>query len=93
MAETNNNSTKPPNQDNPGPLGSIGAYTLIKKIAEGGMGSIFLGKSKSDDSYVAIKLMSEQYVHNPVLVKRFEQEYKVASKLEHPNLVKSALLR
>ena len=89
MPETNNNSTKPPNQDNPGPLGSIGAYTLIKKIAEGGMGSIFLGKNKSDDSYVAIKLMSEQYAHNPVLVKRFEQEYKVASKLEHPNLVKA----
>lgn len=69
--------------------GTIGNYVLIKKIAEGGMGSIFLGKSKTDDSYVAIKVMAAQYIHNPILVKRFEQEYRIAKKLEHPNLVRA----
>ena len=71
------------------PLGKIGQYDLLKKIAEGGMGSIYMARSTKDKSVVAIKVMSPLYVHNPVLLKRFEQEYKVASKFNHPNLVRA----
>lgn len=71
------------------PLGKISHYELLKKIAEGGMGSIYMARNIKDKSVVAIKVMSPNYVHNPVLLKRFEQEYKVASKFTHPNLVKA----
>jgi serine/threonine protein kinase len=70
-------------------LGKIGQYDLLKKIAEGGMGSIYMARSTKDKSVVAIKVMSPNYVHNPVLLKRFEQEYRVASKFNHPNLVRA----
>ena len=71
------------------PLGKIGQYDLLRKIAEGGMGSIYMARSTKDKSVVAIKVMSPNYVHNPVLLKRFEQEYRVASKFNHPNLVRA----
>ncbi len=70
-------------------LGKIGKYVLLKKIAEGGMGSIYMARNPSKNEVVAIKVMSPNYVHNPVLLKRFEQEYRVASKFEHPNLVRA----
>ena len=56
------------------PLGKISHYELLKKIAEGGMGSIYMARNIKDKSVVAIKVMSPNYVHNPVLLKRFEQE-------------------
>jgi len=71
------------------PLGKIGQYELLKKIAEGGMGSIFMARNIKNNSVVAIKVMSPNYVHNPVLLKRFEQEFRVASKFNHPNLVRA----
>ncbi|NBR05892.1 MAG: serine/threonine protein kinase [Planctomycetes bacterium] len=71
------------------PLGKIGHYDLLKKIAEGGMGSIYMARNTKDKTVVAIKVMSPNYVHNPVLLKRFEQEYRVASKFNHPNLVRA----
>jgi len=71
------------------PLGKIGQYELLKKIAEGGMGSIYMGRNIKNKTVVAIKVMSPNYVHNPVLLKRFEQEFRVASKFNHPNLVRA----
>lgn len=70
-------------------LGKVGKYDLLKKIADGGMGSIYLGRNPVDGTVVAIKVMSAIYVSNPVLVKRFEQEFRVASRINHPNLVRA----
>ena len=71
------------------PLGKVGQYELLKKIAEGGMGSIYMARNIKNKTVVAIKVMSPNYVHNPVLLKRFEQEFRVASKFNHPNLVRA----
>ncbi|MGL4423005.1 MAG: protein kinase domain-containing protein, partial [Gemmataceae bacterium] len=68
---------------------SIGNYELISKIAEGGMGAVYKGRSKITGDIVAIKIVPSETAKNPVLLKRFEQEFKAASLLDHPNVVKA----
>lgn len=68
---------------------TIGAYDLILKIAEGGMGAVYKGRSQVTGDIVAIKIIPSDTAKNPVLLKRFEQEFRAASLLDHPNVVKA----
>ncbi len=68
---------------------SIGNYDLLEKIAEGGMGAIYRGKHRETGQIVAIKIMPPHMAQNPVLLKRFEQEFRAASRLDHPNIVRA----
>src|SRR5438105_4813061 len=68
---------------------SVGNYDLLEKIAEGGMGAIYRGKHRSTGQIVAIKIMPPHMAQNPILLKRFEQEFRAASRLDHPNIVRA----
>jgi serine/threonine protein kinase len=68
---------------------SVGNYDLVEKIAEGGMGAIYRGRHRSTGQVVAIKIMPAHMASNPVLLKRFEQEFRAASRLDHPNIVRA----
>ncbi|HTU20047.1 MAG TPA: serine/threonine-protein kinase [Gemmataceae bacterium] len=68
---------------------SIGNYDLLEKIAEGGMGAIYRGRHRDSGMIVAIKIMPPHMAQNPVLLKRFEQEFRAASRLDHPNIVRA----
>ncbi len=70
-------------------LESIGNYDLLEKIAEGGMGAIYRGRHRHTGQVVAIKIMPAHMAHNAVLLKRFEQEFRAASRLDHPNIVRA----
>jgi serine/threonine protein kinase len=70
-------------------LQTIGRYDLFEKIAEGGMGTVYKALDKSSGQVVAIKIVPPQVAKNPVLMKRFEQEYSVANSLQHPNIVRA----
>src|SRR5262249_40882386 len=67
----------------------IGSYELLDKIAEGGMGAIYRARHRDTGDIVAVKIMPSQMAANPVLLKRFEQEFRAASRLDHPNMVKA----
>ncbi|MGL6076597.1 MAG: serine/threonine protein kinase [Fimbriiglobus sp.] len=67
----------------------IGNYDLISKIAEGGMGAVYKGRSRASGEIVAIKIVPAETAKNPLLLKRFEQEFKAASLIDHPNVVKA----
>jgi serine/threonine protein kinase len=71
------------------PLQSIGDYDLLEKIAEGGMGAIFRGRHRQTGQIVAVKVMPPHMASNPILTKRFEQEFRTASRLDHPNIVRA----
>lgn len=73
----------------PNTMQSIGNYDLVEKIAEGGMGSIYRGRKRDTGQIVAIKIMPPHMASNPVLLKRFEQEFRAASRLDHPNIVRA----
>lgn len=67
----------------------IGLYDLIYKIAEGGMGAVYKARNQTTGEIVAVKIIPSETAKNPILMKRFEQEFKAASLLDHPNIVKA----
>lgn len=70
-------------------LQAVGNYDLLEKIAEGGMGTIYRARQRETGQIVAIKIMPSHTAQNPVLLKRFEQEFRAASRLDHPNIVRA----
>lgn len=68
---------------------TLGNYNLLEKIGEGSMGKVYKGRHWETQQLVAIKIISPNIARNPVLLKRFEQEFRIASKLDHPNIVKA----
>jgi len=70
-------------------LQTVGNYEIIQKIAEGGMGSIYKGRNRQTGEIVAIKIMPPHMASNEILLKRFEQEFRAASRLAHPNIVRA----
>jgi serine/threonine protein kinase len=77
-------------QDAPTPaLQSIGSYDILAKIAEGGMGTVYKGRSRATGQIVAIKIVPTQAARNQTLLKRFEREFLAARALDHANVVKA----
>src|SRR5262245_37097163 len=64
-----------------------GKYKIIKKIGEGGMGSVYIADQEPIDRKVAIKVLLGKLAEDEVAVKRFEQEARAISKMQHPNTV------
>src|SRR5436190_8184168 len=71
------------------PLKAVGEFEVVDKIAEGGMGTVYRGKHQQSGQIVAIKIIPSHMTSNKVLLKRFENEFKAASKLDHPNVVRA----
>lgn len=73
----------------PKPPGAIvGGYTLLEEVGRGGMGSVYRATAP-DGSTVAVKLLAAHLNDNPILLKRFQQEARLAKRISHPNLVKA----
>jgi len=68
---------------------TYGNYELGQKIAEGGMGSVYRARHVGTGEQFAIKVLSAHLVANQVLLQRFEQEFRAAGKLDHPNIVRA----
>jgi serine/threonine protein kinase len=68
---------------------AVGYYDLLEKIAEGGMGAIYKARHRETGQLVAIKIMPQHTANNQVLLKRFEQEFRAASRLNHPNIIRA----
>jgi serine/threonine protein kinase len=62
-------------------------YRLDAKIGEGGMGIVYKGWDTHLDRPLAIKVLRAQTVTNQERKRRFVQEAKSASALNHPNIV------
>jgi len=67
----------------------IGNYEIVFKIAEGGMGAVYKGRHRETGAEVAIKIIPPETARNQVLLRRFEQEFRAASLIDHPNVVKA----
>ncbi|MFO0880321.1 MAG: protein kinase [Gemmataceae bacterium] len=72
-----------------GAMQGVGAYDLLEKIAEGGMGAIYRGRHRESGEIVAVKVLPAHMAANETLRKRFEQEFKAASAIDHPNIVRA----
>lgn len=77
-----------PSESPKGPR-SVGRYDIISKIADGGMGSVYKARNQVSGEIVAIKIVPSNMANNQVLIKRFEQEFRAASRIENENLVRA----
>ncbi len=67
---------------------TIGQCRIEKKIGEGGMGSVYLGRHKTLDIPRAIKLLPKHIdLKDPEYSQRFFREARIAARLRHPNMV------
>ena len=69
------------------PLGEIGDYELIEKIAAGGMGVVYRARQKLMGRTVALKLVAEGKLAAHSDKERFLMEARAAGELDHPNIV------
>jgi len=69
------------------PGAKIGEYVVDRKLAEGGMGSVYAGHHPVIGKRVAVKVLSEQCAHIPDLVRRFVEEARAVNKIGHPNII------
>ena len=67
--------------------GRLGHYEIIRPLGEGGMGVVYLGRDDRLDRPVAIKLLNDRFGRNADNIRRFVQEAKAASALNHPNIL------
>lgn len=65
----------------------VGAYRILEKIGQGGMGVVYKGIHVQLEQEVAIKVLSSTYASEPVMRQRFIQEAKIQARLTHPHVV------
>src|SRR5271168_1066767 len=67
---------------------SVGPYTLVKKLGEGGMGQVWLAEQTSPvKRQVALKLIKGGLYDN-VVIQRFESERQTLAVMNHPAIAK-----
>jgi serine/threonine protein kinase len=62
-------------------------YRLERLIGQGGMGAVYLATHLGTERYVALKLITPQFMSNEEFVERFKREARAAGRLRHPNVV------
>jgi serine/threonine protein kinase len=63
-------------------------YRLERRIASGGMATVWLAHDEELDRQVAIKVLSDVLAEDPSYTERFRREARVAAGLSNPNLVR-----
>jgi tetratricopeptide (TPR) repeat protein len=64
----------------------FGRYRIIKKLGQGGMGSVYLAHDSQLDRQVALKVPHFAAGAGPEVLQRFDREARTAATLEHPNI-------
>ena len=64
-----------------------GRYCVGGLLGAGGMAAVFRAQDISLDRVVAIKVLPPDLTHDDKVVSRFEQEARIAAKLDHPNII------
>jgi serine/threonine-protein kinase len=71
---------------------TFGSYKLMRRLAAGGMGEIWLAEQKGSAGFskrVVLKTILECFADDPSLVEMFLDEGRIAANLSHPNIAQT----
>jgi serine/threonine protein kinase len=71
----------------PGEVGRLGPYRVIKELGRGGMGAVYAALDTRLDRRLALKVMLPQYAADPAARARFLREARAAARVKHDNVV------
>ncbi|MFO0976076.1 MAG: serine/threonine-protein kinase [Planctomycetaceae bacterium] len=66
----------------------LGPYTLLQKIARGGMSSIYAARHRTTGDVHALKVLPPSRTTQASYLPRFKREAAIAQRLQHPNIVR-----
>jgi len=66
---------------------TLAHYRIERQIGQGGMGEVYRAQDPRLRRDVAIKVLPEAFAQDPERLRRFEQEARAASALNHPNIL------
>lgn len=80
---------KTPAADLPSVAGiRLGHFILEDRIGRGGMGSVFRAQDTGLDRVIALKVLSPDQLREPAAIQRFQNEARLAAKLDHENIAR-----
>jgi len=71
----------------PQPGSTIGRYTIVRLIARGGVGLVYLARQSLSNNAVVVKVLAGNFVGDAETSARFEREAQRLRGVQHPNIV------
>src|ERR1700674_4801531 len=65
----------------------IGYYQILSTLGRGGMGEVYLAQDTKLSRKVALKVLPGAFTQDQERLRRFEQEARATSALNHPNIL------
>ncbi|MEI6035402.1 MAG: serine/threonine-protein kinase [Verrucomicrobiae bacterium] len=63
-------------------------FTIIEKVGEGGMGSVYKALDNNLNRHVALKILKKEISSNPEEQEKLSKEAHITASVNHPNVVK-----